>query len=204
MADFQFLDKRVQKTKITLFESFFIVLKKKPYRDIKITDIILQANCSRATFYTHYNHKDHLLEEITQYLFKEMIRAYRSTYVQGSMIDIQNLTDEPLNLLSHFMHFGEYYQLLLGEHLQMGFREKITNIIIQLYLEEFEIQPVQGEGKVDGDLLERYCGYGLAGIILDWVKDDFPIEPEALSREITKVFKHSLGTIRVKKRSYNG
>lgn len=202
MPDFQFQDKRVQKTKIDLFEAFFIILKNKSYKDIKITDIVSKANCSRATFYKHYNKKDDLLEDIIHNLFKEMVKAFRSTYTHNSMLDIQNLKDEPLNLLNHFIYFGDYYQLLLGKQLQVGFQERVTNTIIQLYMEEFEIQTIQDDSKVSGELLERYCGYGLVGLIIDWIKEDFPTEPKVFSKEIVKIFKYLHGTVRIKKRSY--
>jgi len=200
MADFQFLDKRVQNTKIDLFNSFFILLQRKNFKDIKVTDIIREAQCSRATFYTHYSHKNDLLEDIIQQLFKEMITAYRSTYIQKTMIDIQKLTDEPLNLLHHFKHFGEHYQLLLSDKLQIDFRARLQKVLVQLYIEDFELQATQTECKVNDSLLERYCGYGLAGLIVDWIEDDFPIEPDAFSEELVKVFRYLLVTARVRKK----
>ncbi|MFS0820390.1 TetR/AcrR family transcriptional regulator [Bacillus sp. 1P02SD] len=198
MAEFQFLDKRVQKTKQDLYSAFFELLKQKKYVQITIKDIIESAGCSRGTFYTHYNNRDDLLNEIIQFLFKEMTKAYRSSYINKKSINIQSLVDEPLNLLNHFIKYGEYYQLLLGDAIQINFRDRITNLIINLYLEEFDIQSTTDEKKVEGNLLKRYCAYGLVGLILDWIKDDFPIEPKKFSVELVKTFQYSLGTVLIK------
>lgn len=198
MTDFQYLDKRVQRTKQDLYHALFELLKQKNYVKITIKDIIELAECSRGTFYTHYNHRDDLLNEIIHFLFKEMVKAYRSTYINEDSINIQSLVDEPLNFLNHFKQYGEYYQLLLGNNIQINFSDRITNVIINLCLEDFDIQSTSGEKKVDGNLLSRYSAYGLAGLILDWIKDEFPIEPEKFSIELVNTFQSSLGMIRIK------
>lgn len=197
MAEFQFLDKRVQKTKQDLYSAFFELLKQKKYVQITIKDIIEFAGCSRATFYTHYNNRDDLLNEIIQFLFNEITKAYRSSYINKKSFDIQSLVDEPLNLLNHFIKYGEYYQLLLGDAAQINFRDKITNLIIKLYLEEFDIISTDKK-KVEVNLLKRYCAYGLAGLILDWIIEDFSLEPKKFSIELVRTFQYSLGTIQVK------
>lgn len=198
MEDFQYLDKRVQKTKQDLYSAFFELLKQKNYAQITIKDIIQLAECSRGTFYAHYNNKDDLLNEIIHFLFKKMVKAYRSSYINKASINIQSLVDEPFNLLNHFMHYGEYYQLLLGNNIQIDFRDRITNVIISLYLKEFDIQSTSDKKKVDVNLLKRYSAYGLAGLILDWIIDDFPIESYKFSIELMKTIQYSLGTIQIK------
>ncbi|QGS68328.1 TetR family transcriptional regulator [Oceanobacillus sp. 143] len=121
--------------------------KTKNYAQITIKDIIQLAECSRGTFYAHYNNKDDLLNEIIHFLFKKMVKAYRSSYINKASINIQKLVDEPLNLLNHFMHYGECYQLLLGNNIQIDFRDKITDAIISLYLKEFDIQSTSDKKK---------------------------------------------------------
>ncbi|QGS68329.1 hypothetical protein CV093_06190 [Oceanobacillus sp. 143] len=46
--------------------------------------------------------------------------------------------------------------------------------------------------------MKRYSAYGLAGLILDWIIDDFPIEPYKFSIELMKTIQYSLGTIQIK------
>jgi len=58
------------------------------------------AGYSRGKFYAHYKHKDDLLDEIINLLFKKMIAAYRSTYIDKKSINAQKFINEPYNLLS--------------------------------------------------------------------------------------------------------
>ncbi|QGS68321.1 hypothetical protein CV093_06130 [Oceanobacillus sp. 143] len=58
------------------------------------------------------------------------------------------------------------------------------------------------DGNIDKNLLNKYYGYGLIGLILDWINADFPIKPEEFSKELIKIFKFSLGAIQIKQKSY--
>jgi len=94
------------------------------------------------------------------------------------------------------MEYGKYYQLL-GNNLKIDFRNKLTNILINLAEKDFEIDEAN-EKKVDENLLMKYSAYGLVGLILDWVGEDFPMEPEEFSKELAKTIQYTLGTIKIK------
>ncbi len=198
MVAFQHLDKRVQRTKINLYNALFELLKQKKYEQITIKDIIDFAGYSRGTFYIHYKQKDDLLDEIINYLFKEASKAQRSSYINEDSIDVQRLENEPIFILKHFKQYGEYYKILLGENIQIDFSRKLTNMFINMYLEDFEMQDTADKNAIDKNLINKYYAYGLIGLILDWVIADFPTEPEDFSKELVKMFKYSLGTIQIK------
>jgi len=198
VADFHFLDKRVQRTKYDLFHALFELLKLKKYETISIKEIVELARYSRGTFYAHYSSKDELLFEIIDLLFKEMTGAYRRTYLDRNSIDVQGLVDEPYNLLTHFKKYGEYYQILLGNHVHIDFRTKITNEIINIYMEDFALPESSDGKKVDENLVNRFYAYGLTGLILEWIEDDFPLDPKEFSVELVKTFQYSRETIQIK------
>ena len=199
MLVFEYWDTRVQRTKNALHQALFKLIEVQEYSEITIIDLTRVAGYSRGTFYAHYKHKDDLLDEIINLLFNKMITAYRSTYFDKKSINAQSFINEPYNLLKHFMEYGKYYQLLLGNNFKIDFRDKLTNKIINLTVEDFEIESNEiDEEKVDDNLLMQYSAYGLAGLILDWVKEDFPISPEEFSKELAKTIQYTLGTIKIK------
>ncbi len=57
------MDKRIMKTKKALKESLFLLLQKKNFDSIKITEICENALVSRNTFYNYYADKYALLED---------------------------------------------------------------------------------------------------------------------------------------------
>lgn len=202
MVEFQYLDKRVQRTKLDFYNALLELLKQKKYEQITIKEIINFAGYSRGTFYIHYKQKDDLLNEIIRFLFDEASKAQRSSYINEDSIDVQRLENEPIFILRHFKQYSNYYKILLGENIRIDFRDKLTNMFVNLYLEDFEMQDTTDGNNIDKNLLNKYYAYGLIGLILDWVIADFPTEPEEFSKELVKMFKYSLGTIQIKNKRH--
>lgn len=198
MFVFQFLDKRVQRTKSDLYHALFALLKERKYEQITIKDIVDFAGYSRGVFYTHYKQKDDLLNEIIDYLFREAKKAQRTSYANKTMIEIKELANEPIHILNHFKKYGAYYQLLLKENIHGPFSIQLTNEIIETYLADFEMEYSEERDKEIKTMLSRYYAHGLMGLIIEWVMADFPTEPQEFSDELVKIFKHSLEKIQVK------
>lgn len=199
MADFQFLDKRMQRTKRDLYHTLFTLLENKRYEEITVKEIADLAGYSRGTFYLHYKHKDDLLLEFINYLFQEAEKAQRTSYRQEETIDVRRLDNEPIYILRHFQDYGYYYQILLGENIEIDFRRKLTGMFVNFYHEDFFMEDTPGR-RVNKELLNKYYAYGLIGLIIDWINADFPKEAEEFSEELVDIFKYTLGKIRIKQR----
>lgn len=197
MFEFKFLDKRVQRTKSDLYNAFFELLKQRKYEQITVKDIVELAGYSRGVFYTHYKHKEELLDEIIDYLFHEAKKAQRVPYENTDSINIKELVNEPIYMLTHFKEYGEYYQILLRENIKGPFSIQLTNEMITTYLMDFKMD-LPSKDKTINDMLNRYYAYGLMGLIIEWILDNFPKEPEEFSSELVKVFQYSLGKIYIK------
>jgi len=65
-------DLRIRKTKATLLSSLSVLLKKKTFDKITITDICKQAKINRSTFYEHYNEKEDLLKDLIKEATKDL------------------------------------------------------------------------------------------------------------------------------------
>ncbi|MBE6681149.1 MAG: TetR/AcrR family transcriptional regulator [Ruminococcaceae bacterium] len=63
------MDRRQKKTRRAIFSAFTYLLSRKKYSGITIGEIIDEADVGRATFYSHFETKDHLLKELCQELF---------------------------------------------------------------------------------------------------------------------------------------
>ncbi|HJD02863.1 MAG TPA: TetR/AcrR family transcriptional regulator [Candidatus Mediterraneibacter excrementavium] len=69
-------DRRIVKTKKSLKEAMIIMLGKKDFEHITITELCREAEVSRITFYSHYNDKYALLDEI----FDDMLKLGTEDY----------------------------------------------------------------------------------------------------------------------------
>ena len=63
------MDRRQRKTREAIFKAFTELLSQKNFDQITVGEIIESADIGRATFYSHFETKDYLLEKFCKELF---------------------------------------------------------------------------------------------------------------------------------------
>ena len=85
-------DRRISKTRKAIYTAFLQLLNQKNFESITVQEIIDLADVGRSTFYSHYESKELLLDELCCYLFHHLFERE------------ENITTEAY--LSHiFSHF---------------------------------------------------------------------------------------------------
>ena len=65
-------DRRITKTRKAIYTAFLQLLNQKDYESITVQEIIDLADVRRSTFYSHYESKELLLDELCQQLFHHL------------------------------------------------------------------------------------------------------------------------------------
>lgn len=65
-------DRRITKTRKAIYNAFLQLLNQKGYETITVQEIIDLADVGRSTFYSHYESKELLLDELCRYLFHHL------------------------------------------------------------------------------------------------------------------------------------
>lgn len=189
----EYPDKRVQRSKTALKQTFLQFLQNKSLDQITITEIVKEANYNRGTFYAHFDSKEVLLAEIVDDVLKEMVRQIRKPYLSLTTINLEEMNVEEITLFSYFKENEMLFKTLLSNHIQIDFRHKIAKAIEELFIAEYEYE--LEESHLDLKLLYIYRSHGIAGIIIRWIEDGFQESPEYMSEQIvalmvtsTKVF----------------
>ena len=65
-------DRRITKTRKAIYAAFLQLLNQKDYESITVQEIIELADVGRSTFYSHYESKELLLDELCRYLFHHL------------------------------------------------------------------------------------------------------------------------------------
>jgi AcrR family transcriptional regulator len=96
------MDRRQRKTREAIFQAFTELLAEKYFDRITVGEIIARADIGRATFYAHFETKDHLLKELCDELFCHIFDS-----IEGNNPDHRHIfqCDDPdsgfLHLLRH-------------------------------------------------------------------------------------------------------
>ena len=65
-------DRRITKTRKAIYTAFLQLLNQKNFESITVQEIIDLADVGRSTFYSHYESKELLLDELCRYLFHHL------------------------------------------------------------------------------------------------------------------------------------
>jgi transcriptional regulator, tetR family len=96
-------DRRITKTRKAIYTAFLQLLNQKDYESITVQEIIDLADVGRSTFYSHYESKELLLDELCRYLFHHLFER------------VGNLTIEEYltHIFSHFKKNQDHVTSLL-------------------------------------------------------------------------------------------
>src|SRR3954463_3394421 len=95
-------DKRIQRSKTALKETFIKLLFKKPFDQITISEIVRDANYNRGTFYANFGTKEDLLDEVIQVVLTEMINQIRNPYKSNKKVNFKNINTDHITLFKYF------------------------------------------------------------------------------------------------------
>ena len=96
-------DRRITKTRKAIYAAFLQLLNQKNFETITVQEIIDLADVGRSTFYSHYESKELLLDELCRYLFHHLFER------------VGNLTIEEYltHIFSHFKKNQDHVTSLL-------------------------------------------------------------------------------------------
>jgi AcrR family transcriptional regulator len=192
------IDRRVQKTKKLLVETFVQLVNEKGYDSVSIQDIIERANVGRSTFYSHFEDKKHLLlyghDDFWKYLldnekkdnapgkefnFAELFKMAGDKFQQSK----ESSGKEASEILKSGL--GEQGGDILLSHL----KEAISSRIYTDYKHKIE----EGLNEKMFMLLVGAATSAIVSLIIEWLENDMPYPPGEMAENAERILKGMLG-----------
>ncbi|MBO0993424.1 TetR/AcrR family transcriptional regulator [Bacillus sp. SD088] len=180
------IDKRIQRSKKALKEIFIQLLAQKPFDQITITEIVRTAGYNRGTFYSHFETKENLLQEIIQETLHEMIKEIRQPYKELKRVNMKELQAKDLTFFHYFEKNAQLFNMLLSDHLQVDFRYQMAKAIEELFIEGYQYE-IKEETQLDPKWLYIYRSHGIAGLVIRWIEDGFSPSSYYMSEQIIEL-----------------
>ena len=170
------MDRRIQKTRQLIMDTFIGLLAEKGFEKITINDIAERANINRGTVYLHYMDKFDLLDKCIE------------TYVELLLNHCADATDTTLNTRS-FQSLFEYleqnftiYKLLLSNEGFGLFRSHLYNIIARTVT---EVIGIKSENKAfSNDVTTQFLTSGFIGVLEWWVNNSMPCSVQEITEQL--------------------
>ena len=149
-----------------ILEAVLILIRKKEWQEISITEICEKAGVTRMSFYRSYENKEDVL--------RRQIARVTDRFMAESGIDFLQDSREDY-LLKLFRHVTEY-----RERLQAIYRAGLIHFV----QEEFDrVMLAHYEGRY-GDYQTLFLSGGLYNVFLKWLKKGCAETPEEMVRMV--------------------
>jgi AcrR family transcriptional regulator len=197
------IDRRIQRTRLSLRSALLELLKKKNYDDISIEEITERANVGRATFYLHYKDKeDLLLEEFSEMsnervetLLKIPFSAWLPTNDQVENESHKIASLQPLLMVfQHIKDHSELYYILLKSSKSSRTFERIrkisTEAIVTFMQTKLATDPIPMLFKVPIEFFAAYFSGALLSTVDWWLEEGMHFTPEEMAVMFRSLFFH--------------
>ncbi len=158
-------------TKECIFTALLILMEKKPYEEITITDIAKKAGVSRMSYYRLYKSKDDILIQYFNEVFEDLLERAKAvgniTRYQFSLMIFQT-TKENDRLLKAVLK-AKLYELVL---------KRLTTFCY--YLAEHIVRMDMKDSRSDYWVYEEAGRFSL--LLVCWIERDLKETPEELAR----------------------
>ncbi len=151
--------------KESLQQALIILMNRKPFASITITELCKKAGVSRMAFYSNYHSKEELLRKIVLDSIERLLDKIGSPFRQSTGIDwyeqmFENIKEDAFSLKTIF---------------NAGFKEEYFSIINEMVLHDATVSP-------ENKYLRIIWAGGMANVIMQWVEAG-SVEP---TKEIAK------------------
>lgn len=125
-------DRRITKTRKAIYQAFLYLLNQKDYEAITVQEIIDLADVGRSTFYSHYESKELLLDELCQKLFHHLFERTQYLSPQDYLAHIfQHFKKNQDHVTSLLLSKNDYFIRQLRKELEHDVYPMVADELIQ-------------------------------------------------------------------------
>ena len=150
-----------KKAKDYITEALFLLMKKKDFKDITITDITKKAGVNRVTFYRNFNSKDEIINKYLEKSFNDW----------GKRWEESGDTNIAFQLFKYFYEQKDFIDILYKSHLQSF----LIDYIVLICKSHEEKNNILAYSK------SRFA-YGLFGFCNEWYLRGMQETPEDMTK----------------------
>ena len=171
-------DLRVVRTRKLLCEALFDLLENQPFEKITVMDICDRAMVHRATFYNHFEDKEHLLE----YAIDEIKEALFSASIEKE--DYSSPKEMYMSLIATVIDFVEKNKMKILLILGSNSLEKATELLLTTIKRSVSYLTRKNKYKenyaIPVYILIDFLTGGITNLGLSWIKSPSPCTKEEL------------------------
>lgn len=185
------IDRRVLRSRKALQNSLLELMIEQEFADITVTDIVNHADYNRTTFYRHFNHKEHLADELIDDQLKKLISIFKDPYKKENYIYLHKLSPRNIQIFNHIYDNHSFYKLWHKFTKLPGFKEAFLDSLTRFFKNDIVLVPINT--KLDDTLYNSFYANGILGIIIEWIEDGLIKPPKYMAEQLVEILNHYPG-----------
>lgn len=171
-------DRRVKYTKMVLRESLLELLQEKPINRISVTELCLNADVNRGTFYAHYSEPSDLLRQIEEELFEEIRTCFEDTADKS-------LDETNENLMQILSRNREMCRVVLSQNASSCFVHRFHEMGSEYFARRWNCKIEKL--NIPGEYLYHFIATGNIEMIRMWIMNDDGASHQEIARILTEL-----------------
>ncbi len=163
------IDLRIIKTKKALYESLLILMREKPFEDIKVSDICERAYINRSTFYTHFEDKymllDSLIKDLKESLKEELEKNKNISNSKEYYIELIKI------LLDHMEMKKEIYTPIMINNKNSIAMDMIYDTLNEDIIKRLKQDAILNHKKIPSEFIAKFYLGAIINIGFDFIKN---------------------------------
>ncbi|RLL43901.1 TetR/AcrR family transcriptional regulator [Oceanobacillus piezotolerans] len=169
--------------------------KQKGFHSVTVKDIVDKAKYNRSTFYTHYQDKYELAEDLLCSLLDGLMEAVGEPYQLKQKVNTDHLTAKSFNIISYIYENRNFFELITYQDTIPDLHTRFPETILKIYQEKFEFETIN-HLPVDMDYFKRYTAYGFFGLLSNWISTGFETSQEEFIEEVIRLSRTHIAAVR--------
>ncbi|WP_051507210.1 TetR/AcrR family transcriptional regulator [Saccharibacillus sacchari] len=170
------MDRRVRKTRGTLFETFIELLQEKGFERITIQEIADRADVNRGTVYLHFQDKFDLLNQCIDSYLHELSESCRPEVPEKSP------EASLLRTFEYLEQSAELYSLLVRSEGNPAFRSRLSLMLKEGVGTQFD-RFVQHD-RMNKEIAVQFLTTAIVGLIEWWLAEGRPYPPAEMVKQL--------------------
>lgn len=177
-------EKQKEQSKLWLAQALLTLLEKDSFSDITISEICIQADLSRRTFYRHFNSK----EELLCFYIERLCFSYNDLFQEESDRRLPNVTRI---FFSFWLEHRPFLLLLKKNHLESLLFNTFSKLLPAIY-QDSSIKPLTTPNMTSRYYISIFCSGGYALLLLHWLDHGCTDSPEFMAETIQNLIQMNL------------
>ncbi len=167
-------EKQINESKGLILNGFFILLEKKPYQKITMSEIADASMVTRMTLYRHFKNK----EEIIEFFFYQMAQTIKKEFDQS-----ENKSMDTLLLIRNKV-------ISQNGNLRIAIKNTSAESIIRDVISKNRILFLEFIKQYSNNNIYRkqFLSGGVEAVTVNWILNGMKETPEKITKEIMDIF----------------